>query len=854
MNIRNSSPNLKTIEQDHGTEEALRIQKERVFLVVAVLTLLLAFFLRVYDITNYPPGIHPDEAQQFLRHWRYSAGYGHPMFYEGAPEPFDSMMRGTWGHFAGMKQFTMRYWSILLNVLACGAVIGASKVFFRKHPQRFVIAIFAGLILTTIPSTVIIGRAIYRANELIFWTPMALWALGRVWQRRKLRDALFLGVTTAAGTMMYLAGPFLAMSITASLIVLPLLDRRLWMGWRNLVAYGVTVGVMMLPWLYLFVTIPGWLTSRLQDFSPRELGTEYRFDLMAFADQFRREIGMFIQPNRYFAPNYNTLTSGFLNPVLVIFLLMGVLGLVWAILRKRDVKLSAIVMVLGAMMLPAALTTAPEEAIRSVGVFAPLAMLTAFGVGVAYEAIHRRGALPAKVGLIALFVGSPMYTGWHIANHYQTIGFGEKDAMYFATLREQVTAIFDTETPVYIPLEYLNFRTAASFFRPEVSVRPYDGGDLPAGDVLVLFDSWYGTPLVNKAQSYGVYLPETKEIVILPPLQAGNRQAIEQMIIEEGEQIRNDRGGWLFYRMALVENDPLLKKGLLPATSTRETPLVVVDDTLELWDVVLPETIKVGEWNSITLYWRINKPTATDYYANLQLWRQMADLTSHGRSFEQFNHIYGDLAPTPTWIVGAFYTEEKFVYVFPDTAAGGYYWALNVYDQPNSFDNPIPSPAVMYAPARPLLDLAVIGQSWIGEPPYVEASSGAINVDVVFEDSVQLTAIDVVEQSDDFLTLNLYWEVIAPPVDNAILFIHVTDAEGTLIAQQDAEPLSDFRLDTWQAGQRIMTPRRIPLPETSPAPASIAMGMYRFGLNNELLPVSMARGGEAVFQVVVELG
>lgn len=832
-------------------------QRQLIFLAVSIIVILVAFWLRIFELDRFPPGIHPDEAQQFLRQWRYSAGYGHPMFYEGAPEPFDAMMRGIWGHFVGMSHITMRYWSALLNVLACSATIGAAKVLFRHHPYRLTIAIFAGLILTTIPSTVVIGRAIYRANQLIFWTPMALWALGRVWQTGKPRDALWLGITTAFGTMIYLAGSFLAGSISVTLVFAPLINRRYWVGWRNLTIYGVTVTGLMLPWLYLFLSIPGWLTSRLQDFSPREAGTQYIFDGATFFDQFTREIGMFIQPNAYFAPNYNTLTSGFLNPALVVFLGIGLIAWLVYVILHRDGRLLAIMLVLLAMMLPPSLTSAPEEAIRSVGVFAPLALITAFGIGGMLTFIHQwkinwiSGL--TTLGLIVLFFGSIGYTYTHIVQHYTRFEDTEKDAMYFAILREQVNHLFRSETPLYIPMEYLNFRTSASYFRPDVTVRPYGGESLPAGDLIALFDSWYGTPLVNKPQGYGLYLPASQEIVILPPVQPENRQMIEATVLEKGEQVFGQRGDWLYTRLGITENDSLLTSHLLPYTVEPETPLVVFDDNLELLDVVVPNTIQAGEWNSVTLYWRLREPTAIDYYANLQLWRNTGAIESYGRSFEQHNHIYSDLAPTPSWHVGEIYTQEMFVFVFDDILNGGYQWVINTYTQPNNADHPTPAQMTIHSPALLIQNLVAVARTWVGEPEMI-AVSNPISVDRTFDDRMTLKHLMIEPpisdiRAGDLLTIRLYWDVIAPPQYNAIVYLHFKDASGNLIIQQDREPLSNFRMDTWQAGQTIMSTHQIQLPSDA-IPDSLSLGMYRFDEAEKIVPLGIDKDGE--FQVKFE--
>ncbi len=77
--------------------------------------------------------------------------------------------------------------------------------------------------------------------------------------------------------------------------------------------------------------------------------------------------------------------------------------------------------------------------------------------------------------------------------------------------------------------------------------------------------------------------------------------------------------------------------------------------------------------------------------------------------------------------------------------------------------------------------------------------------------------------------IDLYWEVTAQPPGNYLLFVHLIDDIGTIIAQRDTHPgLGNFPASQWQAGDRFVESIRLYLPETAytPAQASLSIGLY----------------------------
>ena len=86
------------------------------------------------------------------------------------------------------------------------------------------------------------------------------------------------------------------------------------------------------------------------------------------------------------------------------------------------------------------------------------------------------------------------------------------------------------------------------------------------------------------------------------------------------------------------------------------------------------------------------------------------------------------------------------------------------------------------------------------------------------------------------LTLATFWRVIDPQVvgpvtppafkTDASFFLHVLDPEGNIVAQQDTLDAPSWQ---WQRGDLIVQIHRAPLPPGSPAPLTLALGLYNRG-------------------------
>ena len=79
------------------------------------------------------------------------------------------------------------------------------------------------------------------------------------------------------------------------------------------------------------------------------------------------------------------------------------------------------------------------------------------------------------------------------------------------------------------------------------------------------------------------------------------------------------------------------------------------------------------------------------------------------------------------------------------------------------------------------------------------------------------------------LEVRLFWEVDARPPGDYLLFLHLIDEAGTMVAQRDTHPgLGNFPASQWRPGDRFVETIRLHLPQTAyaPADAGLSIGLY----------------------------
>ncbi len=144
-------------------------------------------------------------------------------------------------------------------------------------------------------------------------------------------------------------------------------------------------------------------------------------------------------------------------------------------------------------------------------------------------------------------------------------------------------------------------------------------------------------------------------------------------------------------------------------------------------------------------------------------------------------------------------------------------------------------------------------ETWIGDVRLSEYGLGLLEAEprtqmqVRVGEWAQLEGVAIPEavfHPGDIVPVTLFWQALAPPPERVKVFIHVMNAEGTLVAQNDAEPGQGFLPTTaWVMGETIPDRYGLWLPlGLPPGEITLQAGLYRF--SGERLPV--ATGGDVL--------
>jgi hypothetical protein len=820
----------------------LILRSANLYRLAYVLVILAGFWLRIFDLDTLPGGLHFDEARNYLRAWRVAEGYGFPYPLEDIPEPFDGYVRGMFFQLAGTTLFVARLFTVFLNVIAVAATIGTARALYWQHPQRERIALVAGLALAVLPSSVILGRSILRANWVLPMSMLALMFLAWGWRTRKSTYYAAASAFTALAAIFYLGGLFFPPTVAVLMLVMALIDRRNWPGIKNWLVMGLAGGIVLLPWLYLYATLPEWLEHRTGAVYYEPSLSDPLGILEHLEKAFRPIYWPYTEyPERgvAWAARYNTFITGYLNPVLALLFFVGLVTALknW---HHRTALVAPLVML--GMMVPGLLTVDPAETTRQVGIFGPISLVAAFGAGWLFERLgYLRGPLLRNLALlflVLLLVISPVHTYLAIDYHWhdepklfdEPLKHDGFDWNYHVRLHDMLAYVADAQHPIYFPLHILNYATSAAYSRTVdfPSVNGYDGRALPGGEIIAPHHLTYGAPEVKQPTTYVLALPDKGEMIILPAFKSNeDYQSLVEHVRRKGKPVRNARGWELGYSLMQTGDEHLLTNKL-QALPHSDEPLAVFDGVLELLDIRVPANLTPGEWTPVTLYWQLREAVDEDYFVYFEL-RQF-DVNRRGGQDDYFTGILRWFYPTAMWQPGEIITDVRWLYVFPDAPEGGYRFGLQVHTFPGpelvDFSN-------TYGTRR-WEDWLIAGRTAILDAPFPEPGRDALEVDAVLSDIIRLSHVELSQplqslSPGDTLDITLYWETLAPPPEDYIIFANLFDGREQSIDQEDVQPLDGrYPTSTWDTSTRVVTTHSLTVPDGAIIPYTLYLGMYSY--------------------------
>lgn len=97
--------------------------------------------------------------------------------------------------------------------------------------------------------------------------------------------------------------------------------------------------------------------------------------------------------------------------------------------------------------------------------------------------------------------------------------------------------------------------------------------------------------------------------------------------------------------------------------------------------------------------------------------------------------------------------------------------------------------------------------------------------------AIRLTAFNLPSRAfhpGDLLPLTLTWKATAPVQQDAVVFVHLYNAAGAVVAQRDAQPVDGYRpTGTWRVGEPVVDRHGILIPaDLAPGDYTLCVGLY----------------------------
>ena len=132
----------------------------------------------------------------------------------------------------------------------------------------------------------------------------------------------------------------------------------------------------------------------------------------------------------------------------------------------------------------------------------------------------------------------------------------------------------------------------------------------------------------------------------------------------------------------------------------------------------------------------------------------------------------------------------------------------------------------------------LVNDSFLNAPPDRSANFTApapqIDVQASFDHQIALRGY-AATLSQGWLSLTLYWQALTQPLHADTVFVHVLDANGRQVGQQDNMPVHDqLPTSCWQPGEFVTDPYTISVSAEARAPLSLEVGLYQTGTHNRL--------------------
>lgn len=229
--------------------------------LLVILLVMTGFFVRYASIENIPSGIYPDEAVNGMNAYDAKQSGEYQWFYvdNNGREGLYINLQSTSIALFGNNLLGLKFWSIIFGTLAVLGTFLLSKEAFRSTRAGLISGFLTAFSFWSINFSRIAFRAIMMPAILAF----SFYFLIRGFRTKKYVHFILSGLIFGLGFHTYIAFR-IAPAIIIVLLFFMLITKKHFIRdyWKQLLIFGVSVFITLLPILYTFYQHPEYLSSR----------------------------------------------------------------------------------------------------------------------------------------------------------------------------------------------------------------------------------------------------------------------------------------------------------------------------------------------------------------------------------------------------------------------------------------------------------------------------------------------------------------------------------------------------------------------------------------------------------------
>jgi len=414
----------------------------KTYIILAVLVVLGALFIRSYHIGTLPPGVYPDEAVNGVDAINANATHTWKAFYEnnnGREGLFMNLIALSFSLF-GISVASFKMWSILFGTLTVlGMILLGEELFASRRA-----GIIAGFL--TAPSfwAINFSRIGFRAIMLPFVLVFTVFFLIRGIQKKKIIDYIFAGIFFGLGVHTYISFRIAPLIIIVLLLAFIISRKRfLATHWKEILAFIAATVIAALPMLLDFYSHPDHFSGRTSQVSVFNPEVNQGHLLLTLGKSFGLTLAQF---NFFGDQNWrhNLPPWPEIFPIIGIFFLAGLFYFIWEFFfllwhriraGERSERFILVALLLSwffVMILPSAISfEGLPHALRSIGAMPVALLLAAFSIEAAFKWAERAnppaGGRKYKKAIWTLLIVAIVGSGiWSVKQYFVDWG-GSKD-------------------------------------------------------------------------------------------------------------------------------------------------------------------------------------------------------------------------------------------------------------------------------------------------------------------------------------------------------------------------------------------------------------------------------------------